>query len=267
MARRPSLLRWSVLASTWLVPSCLLIQPLDEPVPDLADAGHDATGGDDPTGTGGSSANAGNAGNAGNGAIVGNAGNGAIAGNEPSAAGQGTGGTAGAGTGAVSGEGGSDGSAGVPGGGSPVWALWPMPNPASTGLPNPHRYRRSVVAGDVTVVDLVTNLTWEHHDNGVFTARDQAGAQAYCDSSVLGGYDDWRLPTIIELVSIVDFTRNAPAIDPIAFVGTPPFAYFFAATPGLGQNSNWSVSSSDGITAIFDPIFNPASETLARCVR
>jgi len=255
MRDRRSLVRWGVLALAWLSPACPWVQPLDDAFSDTAgtgaDSGSESAGGNDASGRGGTPT-AGGGGTSGRGGTAGN----------PSMAGRGAGGAV-----TVAGEGGSDGSAGMPGDRNPVWALWPMPNPASTRLPNPHRYERTLVAGDVVVLDLVTNLTWEHHDNGVFAVRDQAGAQAYCDSVTFAGYDDWRLPTIIELVSIVDFTRNAPAIDPIAFAGTPSFAVFFAATPGLGSSSNWSVYVHDGTTTIFDAILDPGAQTLARCVR
>jgi hypothetical protein len=32
---------------------------------------------------------------------------------------------------------------------------------------------------------------------------------------VLAGYDDWRLPSVNELVTIVDETRSHPATDPV----------------------------------------------------
>ena len=37
-------------------------------------------------------------------------------------------------------------------------------------------------------------------------------AKAYCPTLTLAGHSDWRLPTRIELVSLVDFGRSAPAI-------------------------------------------------------
>ena len=51
----------------------------------------------------------------------------------------------------------------------------------------------------------------------------------------LEGHDDWRLPTRLELVSIVDFAAYEPAIDRAAFPGTPAFGFWsgsLAPRPG-----------------------------------
>ena len=56
--------------------------------------------------------------------------------------------------------------------------------------------------GDGTVSDLVTGLMWvkEHGDKAAW-ADAVAGAATF----ELGGHDDWRLPTIKELYSLIDF--------------------------------------------------------------
>lgn len=71
---------------------------------------------------------------------------------------------------------------------------------------------------DGTVTDLATGLTWTQSDTGV--GLDWESALAYCESLSLAGIDDWRLPNIKELHSIVDYgrspdTTNSPAVDPI----------------------------------------------------
>jgi hypothetical protein len=43
-------------------------------------------------------------------------------------------------------------------------------------------------------------------------------ALQYCETLVLAGYDDWRLPNIHELQSIVQYEKmNPPSIDTIFF--------------------------------------------------
>jgi hypothetical protein len=56
------------------------------------------------------------------------------------------------------------------------------------------------IAGGWT--DPATGLTWIQRDNGSDVNWDQA--KAYCSNLRLGGYSDWRLPTIDELQGIYD---------------------------------------------------------------
>ncbi len=113
------------------------------------------------------------------------------------------------------------------------WAEWPMPNPVATGLPNPSRYD-STTAG--VVLDLVTGLMWQSViDAGTYT---QAAAVGLCQGLNLAGYIDWRLPTEIELVSIVDFTQSNPSINNAAFPATPA-AYYWSSTAMSGMTGSW----------------------------
>jgi hypothetical protein len=60
-------------------------------------------------------------------------------------------------------------------------------------------------------------------------------ALAYCENLNLAGYDDWRLPNINELQSIVDYSRASPALD---------IAYFHIDLSGHGEYINpWYWSS------------------------
>lgn len=56
---------------------------------------------------------------------------------------------------------------------------------------------------DGTVTDTVTNLTWQKTD---VAARTWAEAVVYCNSLALGGFNDWRLPTLGELDSLIDLS-------------------------------------------------------------
>jgi len=136
---------------------------------------------------------------------------------------------------------------------STEWARWPMPNPASAALPNPQRYSTQ---GD-EITDEVTGLVWwkEAEQGGRGVPFDEA--RALCDAHG----EAWRLPTAIELVSLIDFTRASPTIAPE--VGSP-LQYFWTSTLLAGDPSRaWTVyfgdgHSSDGTIAARDSV---------RCVR
>lgn len=105
-----------------------------------------------------------------------------------------------------------------------AYPRWPMPNPASTQLPNPFSYDDR---GDGTVVDHVTGLVWQ---KAVPTSQADAWAtaQTYCSSLTLAGLT-WHLPTRIELLSLVDPTTGA-AMDATYF-SPPGGKYTWTSTP------------------------------------
>jgi hypothetical protein len=81
--------------------------------------------------------------------------------------------------------------------------------------------------GDGTITDDATGLIWMQMDSGYLKAGAKRDgrlnwreALAWAESLKYAGQSDWRLPTIKELQSIVDYSRSpkttqSPAIDPI----------------------------------------------------
>jgi hypothetical protein len=77
--------------------------------------------------------------------------------------------------------------------------------------------------GDGTISDLVTDLMWtkspDLNGDSKIDANDKlsyAEAIDYAKSATIGGYDDWRVPSIKELYSLVDFS----GIDPSGYNGS-----------------------------------------------
>lgn len=139
-----------------------------------------------------------------------------------------------------------------------------MPNPAGSGLPNPAQYR---VNGGV-VHDAVTCLDWEQSPPS--TTLSNAAAIARCEALELGGYDDWRAPTRIELTSIMDWTRS-PAHDPVfgAAGGFHKTGSNWVLTieqrgAGRGRDLAWAFNMSDGIVS---NARSAATADRVRCVR
>lgn len=71
---------------------------------------------------------------------------------------------------------------------------------------------------DGTVTDEATGLMWMEADAGY--AMEWDDALEYAENFEYAGYDDWRLPNVKELQSIVDYTGSYPAIDPEYFTCT-----------------------------------------------
>lgn len=110
------------------------------------------------------------------------------------------------------------------------------------------------------VTDNLNGLMWQ--DNAVGSTMTWADAGTTCDNLSLGGYDDWRLPSIDELESIVDFGRVNPAINSV-FVNTASFYYWSSTSNVYNTDYAWDVDFNHGNTNAFNKNFN----LYARCVR
>jgi len=141
------------------------------------------------------------------------------------------------------------------------WAEWPVPNgpvDVTAGAPNLESYTDN---GDGTVTDNVTGLMWQQVVPA--TRYVWAGAVSYCPTLTLAGHSDWRLPSVIELSSIVDLGQSYPSINPTYFPSTPS-DFFWSASPLAGSSSDaWFVYFVYGYTYNFD-ISNAG---FVRCVR
>ncbi|MBN1944525.1 MAG: DUF1566 domain-containing protein [Bradymonadales bacterium] len=69
-------------------------------------------------------------------------------------------------------------------------------------------FAESTVGEDVIVADAATGLTWAQGSSGSLS---WAGALSYCESLEYADRDDWRLPNITELRTLVDRQRHSPA--------------------------------------------------------
>ncbi|MBL8917834.1 MAG: DUF1566 domain-containing protein [Myxococcaceae bacterium] len=90
------------------------------------------------------------------------------------------------------------------------------------------------------VFDEASGLTWQARDDGV--ERPQAEAQAHCEGLATENAPagTWRLPSVVELATLINFGRANPAIDQ-AFPDTSR-ANYWTATPVANANTmHWSV--------------------------
>lgn len=103
---------------------------------------------------------------------------------------------------------------------------------------------------DGTITDLSTGLMWQTADS--LTGLNWENALFYAEELSLADYDDWRLPNIKELQSIVDYERslqttNSAAISPIFEIsqildmnGEVQYPYFWSSTTHLDGTNPYS---------------------------
>ena len=113
----------------------------------------------------------------------------------------------------------------------------------SGGAP-PTRYTLS----DDTVKDSRTELTWQREVSA--SVYEQPAAITHCSDLELGGFSDWRLPAVSELLTLVDPTSSAPAIDETAFPSTPS-EWTWSSSAYVGATGGaWGVDFDDGSSFI-----------------
>jgi len=83
-----------------------------------------------------------------------------------------------------------------------------MPNSLGLGLPNERNYAEGGSEDEGIVTDLVTGLVWQRGVTAAsFTFTEAA---SYCAGLELGDEGDFRVPTRIELVSLLELSRAEP---------------------------------------------------------
>jgi hypothetical protein len=113
-----------------------------------------------------------------------------------------------------------------------------------------------------TVIDIPKGLEWQRNLSASTYTWEQA--KTYCEELVYDGRSDWRLPTRIELQSLVDYSKaTAPTINVTAFPDTPSAAFWSASPYALSSGYAWRVYFSSGV-ALYDVV---SYTYRARCVR
>ena len=95
--------------------------------------------------------------------------------------------------------------------------------------------------------DTFTTLVWQRADDGI--RRLWQDAVVYCGNLNLGGKTDWRLPTIQELQTIVDYTTHTPALSTEVFSGTSDL--YWSGTPSaMDPEYAWGVFFNAGFVGV-----------------
>jgi hypothetical protein len=102
-----------------------------------------------------------------------------------------------------------------------------------------------------TLTDQRTGLMWQR---GGAVANTWIDALTHCETLESAGYDDWRLPNLRELHSIVDFNRQSPSADQTYFPDIGESAVFWSSTRVVTQTATpdnfnvWRICFDDGST-------------------
>ena len=123
--------------------------------------------------------------------------------------------------------------------------------------------------GDGTITDNRTGLMWAKDGNGAGCNTGNMGkwetAGFYCQNLILpaGLYEDWRLPNVRELMSIVNYGAYSPSINAGFFPNTKTSDYWSSTTYATSITSAWVVVFDIGITVSSSKTNNG----YVRCVR
>ena len=121
-------------------------------------------------------------------------------------------------------------------------------------------------SGDI-VIDNATGLQWQDDVDSVERKWEDSGsfpAAEYCNTLPLGGYADWRLPSIHELLTLVDASQYNPSLVEGVFDHVSLSNYYWSSTAAANGTSNaWIV------TYYYGGSFYGSKDTAyyVRCVR
>lgn len=119
------------------------------------------------------------------------------------------------------------------------------------------------MAEPTMVKDPVNNLIWEDTLHASEEKVTHLEAKAYCQALKLGAYEDWRLPRLTELLSIVDYRRYKPAILKEFKHVDNDTIYWSSTVSARTSDDFWGVVFRDGATKTASGLYG----RYIRCVR
>lgn len=114
--------------------------------------------------------------------------------------------------------------------------------------------------GDGTITDLNTGLIWEIETPAPSSGGDYYSARAFCEYSDRHGADDWRVPAILEYLSVMDKSLLADPDNPMTGAQNSPY---YSSTRYLVNQLGFWVYHANGDT---EPVSQLDSHSV-RCVR
>ena len=104
------------------------------------------------------------------------------------------------------------------------------------------------MAEPTMVKDPKTHLMWEDtlHTSGQKVTHKEA--EDYCQTLALGTFENWRLPTLPELLTIVDYKRYKPAILKEFQQVDNDTLYWSSTVSARASDDFWGIIFRDGST-------------------
>jgi hypothetical protein len=142
-----------------------------------------------------------------------------------------------------------------------------MPNgkaDVTAGAPHAESYTDQ---GDGSVTDNVTKLMWQKSFSSATFPL--SNAASYCQGLSLAGHTDWRLPSLIELVSLLDLSSFGPSINTTFFPGTPSTPFWSSTGYAGAPTVAWYVifAEASGSQTAPTNAGNTSTAYNVRCVR
>jgi hypothetical protein len=117
-------------------------------------------------------------------------------------------------------------------------------------LPSSSRFTVLASFNNQAVRDNNTGLVWEQAP--VSTLMLWRDATSYCVNKNAGGARGWRLPSVVELASLISPTLSSPYVPSNIFTGIQASLYWSATQTALPASGAWRVDFGSGNVDIMD---------------
>jgi len=114
---------------------------------------------------------------------------------------------------------------------------------------------------DNIVIDETNKLMWQDNIEVIEYLENFTTAPVYCENIVLNGYIDWRVPSINEMIKIIDVNETKAINKKFHYV--KPALYGTVSTFTANETRMWKVDFSTGQVKIDEK----NKESYVRCVR
>ena len=108
--------------------------------------------------------------------------------------------------------------------------------------------------------DSKTGLTWQSGENDTNKMK-YDWAVTYCENFQASGLKDWRLPTVKELITLIDYQKEDPATS-VEFETINPSYYWSSNLSASYKQRVWGVNFKNGAVSLYKRSYS----THVRCV-